>query len=423
MTNLRAIGILLVCAAAGNARHVVFFDTSSGWTMGETHLKPLIQGKGYTYTHDMIGGCSSGCLLSNFDSHYAAWLASGTPNVIMVGTVPCIEPGYNFANLKANIRSLVTKIRDVGAVPIVGANVQPCGSYDMSLILDVYADIETLGVPVVAHFEGLHQVSSTEWIAALTSDGAHPSATGSLRLYEAIPSSIFDTAGTVSGTQNSGSWRLAANDSSTNPISVTLDRDTTSFTVAGWIKVGLSGSRTFASATKSGGSTWAISTSAGGYLQATATGAADIVSSVPVTNSGWHHFALAYGYQLNVLEFYLDGVLIGNSTPTQSAANQFVFGGLAGSSGSNSTGVTFGDLVVYRASLDPTAITRLATNLDVRRSREIWMPLDDLTGANRADTSVTATVNGSFTAQGVRSDVVPSSSGIRGAVGRGTQVR
>lgn len=406
---MRRLLLLLAMAVTGYAASVVVIGTSSsssGYWSGD--LKTALEAQGYTVTIFTHGGVSVSDIVNYIDTEVAPL----TPDFVIVAANPSQEPYFGDAgnlstgvtNFLAHMETIVSKVSAWGGKTILGAAVEPNNQWTDASYLAAFHSMQAawLAYPTIDHFDGLRNAGASTWIAALTADGQHPTQPAP-RMYEAISLNLF-AKGYLSGTLNSGSWKLDAADSSTNPVAVSLDRDATSFTLATWVKNGQSGARTYASATRSGGSTFAISTSAGGYYQATATGMMAIVSSLPVTDAAWHHLALSYEYTLNVVSLYLDGALVGTGTPTQSAISQAVFGGAVGSSGSNATGVYFSDVMLYRAPLADVDAARLAGGSMVRKSLEIWLSMASTppTASNDGDTTTAATVNGTFVSGGIR---------------------
>lgn len=142
-----------------------------------------------------VGGNTSANMLARFDSDVTPY----APNIVtlLAGTND-IATGVAFATFQANIAAIVTKIRTIGAVPVLGT-IPPRtgGGFGPTIVrwnawLRDYA--ERNGISVVDFYRTLTDPSTGGYLSAYLGDGVHPNTAGDAALGEVAAWALAELA-------------------------------------------------------------------------------------------------------------------------------------------------------------------------------------------------------------------------------------
>lgn len=391
---------------SNGTRRVVVLGSSTAMGTGASDvnhswvglLTAALAPQGITVINNSISGTATADSLSRFSRDVTPY----HPDFVVLATSLWNE-GFSSdpVNVRntylANTRTLIGLVNSIGAVPIL-IGVYPNSTstpVDVSIILGIYAEFETLGVPVWDFWNGLAD-SQGNWLPGLSADGTHPLDAGHRDLFDAIPTSYFEAAYQSPGLGPAanaipGSWLSGGTDQNPGQVVVQVAQLPSSWSAAVWFKTApVTGAAVILSI--GAADVQFLRTPAGYYLEVR--GVPVIVDFVPSeAPPAWHQVLLTYGKEQKLLSAYLDGVPLGSvANIDPPGSGQFSVGGGA-------EPCNFSQFLVYRSPLNAGDASTLAAFVILRKSIESWVELSSGSSrglTNSAGTATSASTTGAW---------------------------
>ena len=340
-------------------------------------LKADLQAKGYTLYSQSIGSTYTASSIQRF--YYD--VAPLKPKFVVLATSIWNEPNIltnpdaAIRTFLANTYTLCRMVESIGAIPVIigqyaSWKTQP-GSGGVAVTYDyaksLYPILERIA-PIVWDFMTPSDNGTGTWLSAsLTGDYTHPTDLGHSYFYDVINETNFDQLGhnaLFALDQPRGWWQLAAASSTANPMTVTLDRPTKSWTIRTKVRADVYGqSKVFLSAGVGATVNWRLRNpvTAPFTLTDSTTNVDLVTSTVNPSDMKVHDLVVTYHHFTNLIKLYIDGNLIGSATPNYAptALTDFTFGGRVDGVASNAVSHTFGDMAIWRSALSAVDIAAM----------------------------------------------------------------
>jgi lysophospholipase L1-like esterase len=369
----------LMRVPANGTRRVVVLGSSTAAGSGATDtahswvglLTAALAPQGFTVINQSISGTVTQDSLNRFQQDVVPY----RPDYVVLATSLWNE---NFAIDPVNIRNtymmntqkLISMVDAIGAVPIqIGPYPNSASTpLAVSIIGEIYATFETLGVPVWDFWNGMADARGN-WLPGLSSDGTHPVDAGHRDFFDAVPNSYF-AAGYQPGNGDpeipQGSWLTG--DGAGGRVAVQVSQPLGSWSAAVWFR-GSATTGPQAILSVQGSGRLRLLRTADGY-QLDLSGAPAFTAAVHAdAEPTWHQAMLTYAQEPRLLSVYLDGILLASRTIGALNPTSFSLGG-------GSDPFHFSHFVIYRSALSVDDATSLRGFDVLRKSIESWIKLD-----------------------------------------------
>jgi hypothetical protein len=295
----------------------------------------------------------------------------------------------------ANTRLLMSRVRDLGAIP-VNITMYPYAKYGdahLALIGKLTRMLEEWGWPLF-NFWSPVATESGRWIPFLSADGLHPLDAGHQALYDAIPDSAFgrllEQDATDPQPEASGSGRAAETAGVETALRVSPSRALASWTIAAHLRDPALGEETrlFSVAGDVPVRLWRR------FNRLELWAGEDLVLVRAEPPAGWHHFALSYQSLTGRIVLAIDGEIWGEAAaPPRNKAGDVEIA-------SACPACRVANVALYRTNLLSGELRWLASQSVLRRSLDAWAPIntDPAAGVNlnAAETMTRVEVRGEW---------------------------
>ena len=389
---------------ANYTRRIVILGSSTAQGSGATDtahswvglLTSWLAPRGFTIINQSISGSATKDSLNRFSQDVAPY----RPDFVVLATSlwnegPASNPSALRTAYMANTRKLIALADSIGAVPIVAGVFPNFGSSPaaVSVVKDIYADLESLGVPEWDFWSGLADPQGN-WLPGLSADGTHPGNAGHRDLFDAIPASYFQAAyqPIAAAYDADGSWLTDVADNPPGQLTAQLDQPAGSWSVGAWLLSAPAAPQLVLTASGSG--QLQLLRSSTGYT-VTLNGATILnAASKARPEPSWRQVLLTYAKETNLLSLYVDGELLASSSVAASIAPaRFTLGG-------DREPAHFGQFLLYRTALTADDAAKQATLTVQRKSLESWIALATSGEGglvNYAGTATVAVATGAWT--------------------------